>query len=105
MKGRSRPALLRIVDHGHELLGLEAEAAELGEELAALVEAVDHQREHHQQDQRDAEVAEQGEEVGAALGDVAEEAAGEEPGAAPDERAGHVVEDERAVGDPESGRR
>ena len=55
----------------------------------------------HEENEGDAEVAEEGEEVGAALGEVAEEAAGEEPGARPEERAGHVVDDEGKVRDAE----
>ena len=81
-----------------EFGGLEAHLANLLEELALLPDAVGDEAEHHRDEDEDGEVAEPGEEGRALLGEVAEEAAGEDEGLAPDERAGEVPGEEARVG-------
>ena len=62
----------------------QAHGADLEEELALLVDAVDDEADHHEDEDDDGEVAEPGEERrGEFLGDVSEEAAGEEEGLGP----------------------
>ena len=56
-EGAVEAGFLGFMNHGHELLGFEAQAFELGEELVALDQAVDDEGEDRQEDQRDAEAA------------------------------------------------
>ncbi len=89
MKGGGIPCLLGFVEHLLELGGLEAHGADLGEELALLVDAVGDEADHHEDEDEDGEVAEPGEEGRREfLGDVSEEAAGEEVGLGPEDGAG-----------------
>ncbi len=97
-EGRRGAACFGGVEHLFEFGGLEAHLADLLEELALLPDAVGEEAENHHGEDEDGEVAEPGEEGRALFGEVAEEAAGEDEGFAPDERAGEVPGEEARVG-------
>ena len=98
MKGARVWFFSALVEHLFELGGLEAEFADLLEELALLPDAVDEEAENHQDEDDDGEVTEPGEEGPALFGEVAEETAGEDEGFAPDERAGEIPGEEARDG-------
>ena len=89
---------LRTVEHLLEVGGFEAEFADLGQEAALLDDSPDEEAGDHEDKYGSGEVGEQGKESLAALGDVAEEAAGEEERERPEEGSGEVVEQEAGIG-------
>src|SRR5258708_5553137 len=93
-EGRWRVVGLGGVERGVEVGGLEAQLADLLEELALLPDAVGEEAEDHEEEDDDGDVAEPGEEGGALFCEVAEEAAGEDEGFAPDERAEEIPDEE-----------
>ncbi len=86
-----------VSEHGLKLGGFQAEAAKFTEKADAADVAGYQDRGNHKEDEADAITRDDRKPSGAALNDIAEEAAAKEPGTGPDKGAGEVIGCEGAI--------